>query len=141
MPITITDRGDARVQALRARIPPMTAAILFGGDRWLVVACVALALDDQDQPIGLATLAPTDELGGGGPHIIGVWVDLARRRQGVGQRLVQALIDESLTRYGAPPTAVAVTPAGLALVRRVQATDPRLIVVDVGALLAGIRLE
>lgn len=138
--IEITSRGDARVHALRARIPPLSAAVLFGGDRWLVVERVAIALDDAAMPIGIATLAPTDEVGGDGPHIIGVWVDLAQRRRGVGQRLVQALIDESVARYGAPPAAVAVTPAGLALARRVQTADARLIVGDV-SLGAGIHLE
>lgn len=47
--------------------------ILFQADRWYPVEHVAIAWNEQE-PIGLATLAPTNEMGEGGPHIIGIWV-------------------------------------------------------------------
>lgn len=84
------------------------AAMLFGGDRWRCVRDVALALDGQ-QPSGIATLAPRDELGGSGAHIIGVWGDPSYRRQRIGMTLLRAQRDRRLTLYHKVPTVVAIT--------------------------------
>ncbi len=93
--------------------------ILFGGDRWSPVEVVAVAVEEE-QPVGLATLAPHDEIGRGGPQIIGVWVCPPMRSQGIGVHLVAALAEESLRRYGQAPSLVAVTNAGRMLAEAAQ---------------------
>lgn len=76
MPIAIevVRRRHPRAQAMHQRLlteMPLTAALLFGGDRWSCVDAVALAaLAGRD--VGIATLAPTNEDGGDGPDIIGM---------------------------------------------------------------------
>ncbi len=95
--------------------------ILFGGDRWHSVQVVAIALDEQGQPVGLASLAPTDEMGEGGPQIIGVWVRPSHRRRGIATRLVAVLAALSVYCYGKPATLLGVTRAGASLVRHVEA--------------------
>lgn len=91
------------------------AAILFGGDRWWVVEHAAVALvPDPVGPrvVGLATLAPTDEIGAGGPHVIGVFVSPSFRRRGIGAALIAALAHHAVQVYGTTATAVALTTAG-----------------------------
>ncbi len=86
-----------RAQALHVRLlaeVPLTAALLFGGDRWGCVVYVALAAR-AGRDVGIATLAPTNEDGDDGPNIIGVWVEPTHRRQGIGRRLLLTLAAES----------------------------------------------
>lgn len=137
--IKLTRPDDPAVRDLLNRLfagpTVLMAATLFGGDRWSCVRDVALALDGG-QPVGIATLAPTDELGGNGPHIIGVWVDPAYRRQGIGTTLLRALRDRSLNLYNMIPTVVAITAPGLALAQRVAQTHGFLTVVP--AVIGGV---
>jgi GNAT superfamily N-acetyltransferase len=118
--------SDARVQAMIAMMrfdATATFALLFGGDRWSCVDAVALAaLAGRD--VGIATLAPTDEDGGDGPDIIGVWVEAAHRRQGIGSRLILTLAAESQQRYGASARFDAITPAGWRLAQAALRAGP-----------------
>ena len=94
----------------------MTYVVLFGGDRWRPVEwCVVAARDGV--PVGLASLARTDEMGAGGPHIIGCWVDPDARRQGIGIRLITAAATVCQSVYGPAPIAEAVTREGWALLQ------------------------
>jgi len=113
--IRIVDPTDPAVAAIldqMAATAPLSLGILFGGDRWRVVTVCAVARVPDGTPVGLATLAPTDEQGGGGPHLIGAWVAPAVRAQGIATALLGALIAESRARYGAYPTIVPVTHGG-----------------------------
>jgi GNAT superfamily N-acetyltransferase len=78
-------------------------AMLFAGDRWYPVEWVALYLLNSI-PVGVATLAPTDEMAQGDPHIIGGYVLKANRRQGIGGELLKVLVAKSLKEYSLPPT-------------------------------------
>lgn len=90
------------------------AALLFGGDRWQYVDHVAVAKQDE-QLMGLASLAPCDELGEGAPQIIGIWVSRSYRRRGYGVAMLKALSEESQRRYGQVPSIYPVTEAGARL--------------------------
>lgn len=100
--------------------------ILFQADRWYPVEHVAIAYE-QEKPIGLATLAPTDDMGEEGPHIIGIWVHPDHRRQGIGSALLNALCNTSLEVYGVAPSLVPVTHSGAALVQEAQRTGIQII--------------
>lgn len=105
--------------------------IFFDGDRRSSVRFVSLAIsDDYRSAFGVATLAPTDELGCYGPHIMGVWIRPDYRRMNLGMRLVLALISTSLDHYASPPTFVAATRDALDFALSVARRDPRLLVVD-----------
>jgi ribosomal protein S18 acetylase RimI-like enzyme len=103
----------------------MSYVVLFGGDRWRHVTTCACATV-RGTMVGLATLAPCNELGGGGPHIIGVYIMPDHRKQGWGRALITALVEESMTEYKTQPTACVITPDGMALCRGID----NLIVVD-----------
>lgn len=98
-----------------ARKSQICWVILFSGERWSHVEWVAVARDDKSI-IGLASLAPTNEMGKFGPHIIGVWVGKGYRRQGIATQLVQALGRKSLNEYGIEPIIIAATLDGKHLV-------------------------
>ncbi len=89
--------------------------ILFGGDRWHCVEHVAVAMQDNE-PVGMATLSPHDEMSAGGPHVIGIWVHPEYRRQGIATEMLKILVEESQRRYGTVPTVVPVTRVGLHLI-------------------------
>jgi GNAT superfamily N-acetyltransferase len=116
---------------------PLTAALLFGGDRWGCVVYVALAAR-AGRDVGIATLAPTNEDGDDGPNIIGVWVELTHRRQGIGSRLLLTLAAESQVRYGSSVRADAITPAGWRLAQAALRAGPFFIARDLSY--AGIDL-
>lgn len=78
---------------------PFNYAMLFAGDRWYLVEWVAL-FKVNGQPVGVATLSPTDEMAQNGPHVIGGYVLAEHRNQGIGSQLLKALAEESLTLYG-----------------------------------------
>lgn len=119
--IEIVPRSDKRLwpfmEAMFESKFAISFVVLFGGDRWSLVERVALALSDEGQIVGMATLAPTDEEGKGGPNIIGCWVALMYRRQGLGSALVEALVKVSYSRYGHFPTVEGSTDEGLALAK------------------------
>lgn len=98
-------------------VAQLSFVILFGGDRWQYVEAVAVAQggDSGEDIIGLASLAPTDEMGEGGPQIIGIWVAIAYRRQGAAMALIDALAVESQARYQQKATIVPATLAGYKL--------------------------
>lgn len=76
------------------------------------MTCVALAIAPSplgERRVARAALAPTDELGSGGPSIIGVFGARAARRRGIGAALIATLADAAVARYGAPPTVEAIT--------------------------------
>lgn len=110
-------------QAMRTKI------LLFGGDRWRPVEFVAVAQTATGFPVGLASLSPTDEMGEGGPQIIGVWVTPFYRKRGIGTRLVLVLAAESRRRYDVLPTCVCVTQAGHRAALAAQRQEPQLVVV------------
>jgi RimJ/RimL family protein N-acetyltransferase len=122
-----TDTVALQVLDLVEQEAQTTWIILFGGDRWQYVQLVAVALDGEGQPVGLASLAPTDEMGEGGPQIIGVWVRPSYRRRGIATRLVQVLAAQSTYCYGKPATLMGVTSAGAQLVQHVEAAGINLI--------------
>lgn len=101
------------------RDDPLASMMMFSGDRWRhVTACACATV--RDTVVGLATLAPCDELGSGGPHIIGVYVMPDHRRQGWGRTLLTELAEESILLYHKTATVYAVTPAGLAACRGIE---------------------
>ena len=104
--------ADAEVLQLLDRMPAISRAILFSGDRWSPVEVVAV-LRANKLAVGLASLAPVDEMGGDQPTIIGLWIDPANRGAGAAKLLLQQASHESLERYGRPPHVTAITPAGL----------------------------
>jgi len=124
--IAILPAPHTRVAALREamrRQSPLALALLFGGDRWQHVAVCAVATAGGED-VGMASLAPCDEGGQGGPHIIGVWVHPAWRRQGIGTALLTALAEESRHSYHQTATAEAVTEPGWCCLQRLGADVP-----------------
>jgi GNAT superfamily N-acetyltransferase len=93
------------------QVSPVAWVILFGGDRWYPVEYVALAVE-QESPVGIATLAPADELDKNGPQIIGIWVHPVQRRRRIATALLTALAEQSLSVYGKQATWVVATREG-----------------------------
>jgi GNAT superfamily N-acetyltransferase len=127
--ITLITPAHDRVAALRAQISqqsPLTLAILFGGDRWQSVEVCGVATQDG-RDVGLASLAPCDECGQPGPHIIGVWIAPESRRGGLGAALLVALAAESQRRYGAVAAADAVSAPGWQCVQAAQRAGAALV--------------
>lgn len=111
MQIRIVPAGDPLVKQARSLVwerAPLVAMSGFGGDRANVVAYYVVALD-RGLIIGLGSLAPTDEMGEPGPHIIAVWAE-ADAVASAGAAIIQALVNESVQRYSSAPTLIAVTP-------------------------------
>jgi GNAT superfamily N-acetyltransferase len=118
MQIKVVERNDPLVQRAKALIEReamLSWVLLFEGDRWHYVECCAVALNDEGQPVGLASLSPTDEMGAGGPNVIGLWVSPPYRRQGTGLALVARLAQESWERYGRGAPMLAITKAAVGL--------------------------
>lgn len=119
--IAIYDSNSPIVQSAKEKV--MTQAmlswvLLFEGDRWRYVERVAVAMRD-DEPIGIASLAPCDEEGNNGPQVIGVWVAPEWRKQGIGVQLVKTLAEESQKLYGQAATIYGVSVGGQALVQAI----------------------
>ena len=104
--------------------------ILFSGNAWSCVEWVALAFapfshekQEIQIPVGIATLAPTDEGKEGGAHIIGVYVLSSHREDnGYELALVRRLVNESQRIYHQVPAfmPIPLIPADLELVKAVQ---------------------
>lgn len=62
------------------KVPAVTEAILFGGERWFVVEQMLVAYNEYRQPVGLATL--------NAEGVEGVWVNPHFRRLGVATALL-----------------------------------------------------
>lgn len=123
--VSIMPRAHKAVAYIKERamqIAPLSWVMLLEGDRWRPVECCAVAFSEEENgdPVGIATLAPTNELGNGGPCIIGVWVVPYLRRSGIALRLIAMLARESVARYGSAPSMTAVSPAGRALALSAQ---------------------
>jgi GNAT superfamily N-acetyltransferase len=131
--IELLARSDERVGRLLARVPALSRGLLFGGDRWSPVEVVAIAHNDAGDDVGIATLAPRDEGGNPRPTIIGLWVDPAARRHGIGAALLVALAAESHRRYRAAAHVQAVTADGHRAIVAAQAAGAHLIAVDATA--------
>lgn len=87
-------------QWVMAKTNPATPAIatLFGGDR---LACCdeGVALEVDDEIVGLATIAPSGEFGAGGqPTIVACYVRHEFRGQGYGYEIMTAAIDRMRER-------------------------------------------
>lgn len=126
--VVIVQPSDSRVELLLMRMPRLTCALLFSGARWTIIEVIALALDSVGYPIGMATLTPARMSETSIPRIVSIWVDAGFRRCGIGTRLTQALIDESVRRYQRPPCVAAITHSGRMTMLRVHESDPRLMV-------------
>ncbi|HEU4324486.1 MAG TPA: hypothetical protein VFS21_15195 [Roseiflexaceae bacterium] len=113
----------------------MMAIFGFGGDRLTSTAYFAVALE-AGVPVGLASLAPTDEEGQGGPHIIAVWV-VAELVRSAGAALLRALVEESQRRYGVAPTLVAVAPEEAEVAREALRQGVALALNDQSRLMGG----
>lgn len=94
-------------QAIGSVLMP-SRAVLFGGDRLLCVAHVFVA-SIGSQFTGLATLAPSDEMGEDVPSIIALWVRPEYRGSEVGVALLRAAAAESMRQYDRPPRFMALT--------------------------------
>jgi hypothetical protein len=128
--VSILDPSHPRVQALLGEVPLETRAVLFMADRWRYVdRVVVAAMEGQD--VGLATLAPSNDMGQGGPHIIGVWVRPEQRRNGYCNWMLRLASADSLWRHNVPPQVVAVTSSGLLSVEAACAAGVVLKVVSV----------
>src|SRR6266699_7042062 len=108
MRIVVVGRGDPASVLANGLVYEQAVAswaILFEGERWHHVKHVAVALQDSDEPVGMASLCPHGEFDDPdeGPSIIGVWVHPDYRRAGVGTALVRALAEESQRLYGKKP--------------------------------------
>lgn len=121
MQIKMVKRGDSLCQEALAVVEKqaqLSWIILFGGDRWHYVEWVAVALNEEGNPVGLASLAPCDEMATGGPNLIGLWVAPAYRRQGIGKALVRQVASEAWSRYGKGATMLAITKAAVGLANK-----------------------
>jgi len=99
--------------------PPRDIAgvTLFGGDR-MAVCDEALVIEADADQIGIVTLAPRGE-DGKDPAIVGLWVDRRYRRRGLGLQLLEAALFRCQTRGWKKVRLDTVTPAGLAVAKRV----------------------
>jgi GNAT superfamily N-acetyltransferase len=71
--------------------------ILFGGERLSCCDEAVVATSQDGRIVGLATLAPEGETGRW-PEIVGLYVDPAWRRQGIGKRLLTRAVERMAER-------------------------------------------
>lgn len=133
--ITVTDRNDQLVAAAKnivENIAIQSWVLLFEGERWYYIERVAIALEDNDSIVGLASLEQPCEYNDNMPDIVGVWVIPDHRRQGIGTALVKALAEEAMQRYGQAPKIVSATKAGAALIKAAERDNVEIIAVNAG---------
>ena len=84
----------------------IVGATLFGGDRIFDVDVVAMLVVNGID-IGIATLAPMDEIGEGKPSILALWIDSEAKSmpnyRNLSLSLFRSLVEESVKRYGTVP--------------------------------------
>jgi GNAT superfamily N-acetyltransferase len=105
MSVKFFDKNNKTVVEIMRRIRDESAfdfVFLFGGERWYLVEKVGVLYQDK-VPVAVASLCPTDEMGQGEPHIIGIYVFKDHRRKGYGEQLTRAMIGQSEIDYGKPP--------------------------------------
>ena len=133
--ITITDRNDplvARAKNIVENIALTSWVLLFEGERWYHIERAAIALEDNEHIVGLASLEQPCEYNNNTPDIVGVWVAPEKRRQGVGTALVKALAEEAMQRYGQAPKIVSATKSGAALIKAAERNNAGIIAIDAG---------
>lgn len=110
---------DDQVQHAREwlrRQAPYSFTFLFSDPLWGHIEWVALAWE-QGQLVGMASLAPWDADGEGGPKIVGAWVESDHRKQGIGTALVTCLVLVAQQHYNAIPCCVVISYNGRAFVQ------------------------
>lgn len=122
----------ARAKGIVRNIAIQSWVLLFEGERWYHIERVAIALEDDEHIVGLASLEQPNEYNDNTPDIVGVWVHPDHRRAGIGTALVKALAEESMQRYGQAPKIVSATKAGAALVRAAEQCNAGIIAVHAG---------
>lgn len=77
--------------------PTLTQATLFGGDRY---SCCDdyVTVEENGEPVGIATIAPEGEQMSGTPTIVGVYVKQEFRGRGLGKELLFRAIERCLER-------------------------------------------
>lgn len=101
--------GTGQVRWVDEEIPHgFLQAILFGGDR---LSCVdeAVAIENNDTVVGIATIAPEGEQMSGEPTIVGLYVRPEHRGKGAGMALLLAAIDRCRERGLVPVRVDALT--------------------------------
>jgi ribosomal protein S18 acetylase RimI-like enzyme len=128
--VTLVSRDTPLAKAAYALVhaaAPLTAALLFGGERWMDADLVAVAGDahasDAAAIVGLATLALDGHHMPDAPEIIGVWVAPDRRRRGIGRALAATLAQAAQDYAGRPALLVPVTREGVGLARALAAAQ------------------
>jgi len=126
--VTIVPRAAPLAKAAYALVhaaTPLTAALLFGGERWMDADLVAVAGDAHESNaaaiVGLATLALKGHHMRDAPEIIGVWVAPDRRRRGIGRALAATLAQAAQDYAGRPALLIPVTREGVGLARALAA--------------------
>lgn len=122
----------AHAKDIMRNIAIQSCVLLFEGERWYHIERVAIALEDDEHIVGLASLEQPNEYNDNTPDIVGVWVHPDHRRAGIGTALVKALAEESMQRYGQAPKIVSATKAGAALVRAAEQCNAGIIAVHAG---------
>lgn len=91
----------------------MPVLISFSGSR--VSCCDEATVARKDgNVVGVATLAPEGEISEGRPTLVGIWVDPASSRGGIGSRLVAMIVKRAEERGLQLPVLVEAVDAGLA---------------------------
>lgn len=133
--IIIVDRNDPLVAHAKDLVYDQAVAswvLLFEGERWYHIDRAAIALDDNERIVGLASLEQPCEYNENTPDIVGVWVHPSHRRQGIGTALVKALAEEAMNRYRQAPRIVSATKAGAALVKAAERSNVEIVAVNSG---------
>lgn len=120
----VSTRDDLAVNQFKEavlQLAPISWVICFEADRWRYVEAVVLAHAKTDERVvGMATIAPCDEMGKGDPEVIGVWVHPSARKRGIGIGLVKKASEEVQKRYEVLPVLEAYSQAGYGLVRAAE---------------------
>lgn len=77
--------------------PTLTQATLFGGDRYTCCDDF-VTVEENDLPVGIATIAPEGEQMSGTPTIVGVYIKQEFRGKGLGLVLTKKAIERCIER-------------------------------------------
>jgi GNAT superfamily N-acetyltransferase len=118
--VTLVSRDAPPAKAAYAPVhaaAPPTAALFFGGERWMDADLVAVAGDAHESDaaaiVGLATPAPDGHHMPDAPEIIGVWVAPDRRRRGIGRAPAATPAPAAQEYAGRPALLIPVTREGV----------------------------